>query len=295
MSDTVTEPPDAATWEVSAVAYVAIALAILISCHVYFECRGSMKWNRISWDHVAGSSRGFSYACVASYRLCFFLVVLATNVVLVQQEGDNPLIGSWICFATFTVWSWSLIGLYCLLAAGASILEAIGKSPEGRMATVFCCATWVLFEVMLPVSCLIFLLVWTVLLPAAYQTYGSSAGLLSLPALAAHNLNFVFMFVETMLNRLCITTYHLVFMFYYGGIYVIFSWLFFAKYHFFFYFFIDWRYPLVLFGYTGLLSLLCTFFFVGRCIVNCVKPPLYASELDESCSDIDAPTSESDA
>ena len=35
-----TEPPDAATWEYSAVAYVSIALALLIAIHVYFECKG---------------------------------------------------------------------------------------------------------------------------------------------------------------------------------------------------------------------------------------------------------------
>ena len=60
--------------------------------------------------------------------------------------------------------------------------------------------------------------------------------------------NFLFMFVEALVNRLCITTFHLTFIFYYGALYVIFSWIFFSFYHFFFYFFIDWRYSLVLMG-----------------------------------------------
>lgn len=140
-------------------------------------------------------------------------------------------------------------------------------------------------QVMLPVSFLIFLLVWLVLLPAAYHTSGTAMGLFTPPALAAHNLNFVFMFIEALVNRLCITTYHLIFIFYYGGLYVIFSWIFFAFQHFFFYFFIDWRYPLVLIGYSGLLCMLTTFFFIGRSIVNCVKPPLYTWDLDESESE----------
>eukprot|EP00435_Cladocopium_sp_Y103_P023432 s3264_g5.t1 len=146
---------------------------------------------------------------------------------------------------------------------------------------------------MLPVSFLIFLAVWLVLLPVAYQTSGTDMGLLSLPALASHNLNFLFMFVEALVNRLCITTYHLTFIFYYGAIYVIFSWIFFSFYHFFFYFFIDFRYPLVLIGhlvrqaasYTALLVMLTIFFFLGRCIVNCVKPPLYTWDLEESEDD----------
>ena len=94
--------------------------------------------------------------------------------------------------------------------------------------------------------------------------------------------------MEALVNRLCITTYHLTFMFYYGASYVtgrcfgtflfsiiygmssfpltnsniffkmgtlhqqvIFSWIFFKEYHFFFYFFIDWRYPLVLIGFLA--------------------------------------------
>lgn len=45
------------------------------------------------------------------------------------------------------------------------------------------------FQVMLPVSFLIFLAVWLVLLPAAYHTTGTDMGLLSPAALASHNLN----------------------------------------------------------------------------------------------------------
>ena len=101
---------------------------------------------------------------------------------------------------------------------------------------------------MLPVSFLIFLAVWLILLPAAYKSTGTDMGLFSAPSLAAHNLNFVFMLTEALLNRLCITSYHFIFVFYYGGLYVVFSWIFYAFHHFFFYFFIDWRYPLVLIG-----------------------------------------------
>ena len=173
------------------------------------------------------------------------------------------------------------------------------------------------FQVMLPVSFLIFLAVWLVLLPAAYHTTGTDMGLLSPAALASHNLNldcglswsnvcwlhgwgmvavgkpwcstiserspvfaatiaarlalllmheplpaglffscrnFLFMFVEALVNRLCITTFHLTFIFYYGALYVIFSWIFFSFYHFFFYFFIDWRYSLVLMGSLAALA-----------------------------------------
>ena len=35
-------------------------------------------------------------------------------------------------------------------------------------------------------------------------------------------------------------------------------------------------------GYTALLVTLTIFFFLGRSIVNCVKPPLYTWDLEES-------------
>ena len=261
---------------------MACGRLVLCSFAIQFVRRasGKMKWRLIEWKHIAESSRCCSASGMAAYRFAFFLVVLATDAMMVVQAGDTPLVGSWTVFATFTVWSWSLIGVYNLMAAFASLLAAMDRIPKGCVARVFCCSVWVLYEVMLPVSCLIFLLVWTVLLPLAYRTYHSDAGMLSLPSLAAHNLNFAFMLVETFLNKLCITTYHLFFMFYYGGIYVIFSWIFYYLYSFFFYFFIDWRYPFVLCGYTGLLGLLATFFFIGRGIVNCIKPALYTWELD---------------
>ena len=35
-------------------------------------------------------------------------------------------------------------------------------------------------------------------------------------------------------------------------------------------------------GYTALLVTLTIFFFLGRSLVNCVKPPLYTWDLEES-------------
>eukprot|EP00435_Cladocopium_sp_Y103_P072031 s43_g39.t1 len=259
---TVTDPPDASTWEWSAVVYVLVMLAVLISVHIPLELRRRMKWEKIR-----------------------FVVVVMTDVVIVDSSAKGTLVGGgWIIFATFTIWSWSLIGLYMALSGLMTLAALVGWKPTrpGGCTAMLCRLVWLLFEVMLPVSFLIFLSVWLVLLPVAYQTTGSDMGLLTWPALFCHNLNFLFMFLEALVNRLCITTYHLTFMFYYGASYVIFSWIFFKEYHFFFYFFIDWRYPLVLIGYTALLVTLTIFFFLGRSIVNCVKPPLYTWDLEES-------------
>lgn len=283
---TVTDPPDAVTWEWSAVVYVLVMLAVLLSVHIPLELRGRMKWEKIRTEHVVESARpAFSTQSLCLWRFFCFVVVVMTDVVIVDSSAKDTLVGGgWIIFATFTIWSWSLIGLYMLLSGLMTLATRFGNwkpSSAGRCTAMLCRLVWLLFEVMLPVSFLIFLAVWLVLLPVAYQTTGGDMGLLTWPALFCHNLNFLFMFVEALVNRLCITTYHLTFMFYYGASYVIFSWIFFKEYHFF-YFFIDWRYPLVLIGYTALLVTLTIFFFLGRSIVNCVKPPLYTWDLEES-------------
>lgn len=265
--------------------YVLVMLAILLSCHIPLELRGRMKWEKIRTEHVVESARpACSTQFLCLWRFFCFVVVVLTDVVIVHSSAKGTLVGGgWIIFATFTIWSWSLIGLYMLLS-GCMTLATLGgwKAAPGTCTAMLCRLVWLLFEVMLPVAVLIFLAVWLVLLPVAYQTTGSDMGLLTWPALFCHNLNFVFMFAEALMNRLCITTYHLTFMFYYGASYVIFSWIFFEEYHFFFYFFIDWRYPLVLIGYTALLVTLTIFFFLGRSLVNCVKPPLYTWDLEES-------------
>ncbi|CAK8994767.1 Uncharacterized protein SCF082_LOCUS4065 [Durusdinium trenchii] len=266
------DPPDASTWERSAVIYVALMLLVLISLHVRWECRKQMKWEQISWEHVAEGRDRSRVRALSVFRLCCCLVVLANDGILIFFTREMPLLGGWKIFGTFTVWSWTLIGIYMGLAGVASLSHACKIKPNKVVVAVLCRFLWLLFEVMLPVSFLIFVVVWLVLLPAAYQTSGTDLGLLSLPALAAHNLNVVFMLIEARLNRLCMTSFHLIFIFYYGALYVIFSWILFGINHNFFYFFIDWRYPVVLIGYTGILSMLAGFFFICRWMVNRAKP-----------------------
>ena len=55
-----TEPPDAATWEYSAVAYVSIALTLLIATHVYFECTGFLAIGSNLFPHPLPETVVFS-------------------------------------------------------------------------------------------------------------------------------------------------------------------------------------------------------------------------------------------
>eukprot|EP00930_Biecheleria_cincta_P026386 TRINITY_DN18602_c0_g2_i3.p1 TRINITY_DN18602_c0_g2~~TRINITY_DN18602_c0_g2_i3.p1 ORF type:complete len:380 (-),score=19.63 TRINITY_DN18602_c0_g2_i3:549-1688(-) len=274
------DPADAARWQQLCVTYVVVVLLLLGTTHVWLAYTKRMKWDKIEWTYLSRGRGRCSALVMALFRAAFAIIVISVNVGLYFQVSDNPLFpGGWIIFATFTVWSWTLIGVYMALAAFASLADVLKYQPTGLAAHTFCCGMWVLFEVMVSVAVLITICVWLVLLPAAYKFRGSDMGLLSFFPFASHNFNTAFMLFEAVTNRLCITTPHLIFVFYYGAAYAIFSWWWYSRYHFFFYFFIDWRYAFALIGYTLLLSSLALYFFVGRCLVNCIKPSAYSSKL----------------
>eukprot|EP00438_Fugacium_kawagutii_P024599 Skav200067 [mRNA] locus=scaffold838:135742:142365:- [translate_table: standard] len=199
-------------------------LAILISVHIPLEIRGRMKWQKIRWEHVSESARG---TCCPTWCLCVWRL---------------------FCCSAAPGLSWSdAPRLLSDFPGGVAGAAARGISDFRFHDQVSGVQLRVQVVIDLP---------WGI---TTCPGTGSDMGLLSWPALASHNLNFFFMLMEALVNRLCITTYHLTFIFYYGAIYVIFSWVFFHFYHFFFYFFIDWRYPGVLIGHLDQL-LTCDLF-----------------------------------
>lgn len=87
------DPPDASTWERSAVIYVALMLLVLISLHVRWECRKQMKWEQISWEHVAEGRDRSRVRALSVFRLCCCLVVLANDGILIFFTREMPLLG----------------------------------------------------------------------------------------------------------------------------------------------------------------------------------------------------------
>mmetsp|Transcript_64076 Transcript_64076/g.167748 ORF Transcript_64076/g.167748 Transcript_64076/m.167748 type:complete len:348 (+) Transcript_64076:2-1045(+) len=282
------EVPDMKWTEPACVGYLACILLANIAIHVCLHKRGRMMWEVVTWQAMGRGIGCCSALAMACYRLLFAAYVLYVDWVMLNLEPSdltgagadavkadspqaNPASAGPGIFATFTVWSWTLVGVYFALAGAISLATACGCSPEGKWAHRFCCFTWALFEVMFACALLICVVVWGILLPISYMLFGSDGGLLAWYCLSAHNLNVVFMVVEASVNRLCFVKAHYVFVVYYGGLYVVFSWVWFYLHGFFFYFFIDWRHWFALVGYTVLLLALAFYFFVGRCLVNCVK------------------------
>lgn len=255
--------------EWACVGYVGVILSLVIALHVYLGRKGVMFFDALEWSHISRGGTKCGPGLMAAYRLLFAAFVFGTDVSMYYRVSTalHTASGGLQVFGTFTIWSWTLIGVYFALASVASLADALGFRPKAT-GSIFCCAVWVLFEVMFTVALLIWLAVWAVLLPEAYYVYGSDAGMLSFIPFCAHNLNVVFMVTDACLNRLCFASAHLVFVMYYSAAYVVFSWAFFLYNGYFFYFFIDWRQPLALAGYTTLLLFMTAFFFLGRC---CLK------------------------
>jgi hypothetical protein len=239
-----------AVWtEIAAVLYVILWLTTLAIFHQRFHRAGLMRWDTIKWCHVARSVHTcVSPVWMALFRFSFAVYVFVILGMSISNLGVQAL-------ATFTMWSWGLIGVYGLVTATVSALEAAGVEMSGKLADALVCGIWVSFQVLTSVAILICVVVWFALVPI-------EPWLISFVPLSAHNLNVVFMVAELLLNRMPFVRTHAFFPMYYGAAYIIFSWFYCLSTGIVLYFFIDWRTVKALAGYT---VLICTMYasFVG--------------------------------
>lgn len=99
-------------------------------------------------------------------------------------------------FTTFTVWCFVTQGIYFCLASFCTIWAGLGGWPLPGVAA----ATWVLFEVSLPMALLVTTVSTFVLFPAAERSGSDALAIMRRwPALVMHNLNVVFMVLELLL------------------------------------------------------------------------------------------------
>uniref|UniRef100_A0A7S0FBS4 Glycerophosphocholine acyltransferase 1 n=1 Tax=Pyrodinium bahamense TaxID=73915 RepID=A0A7S0FBS4_9DINO len=258
---------------------MAVFSAALARIHVRCIHSGAMGWGALQWSHVACGIRGLRPVTMAAYRFGFAAYVFCILVLATSghgRQGRAALAGGPTAFATFTVWCWSLIGVYGIAAGIVSALAAAGVQGSSPCAAAAACVVWVLFEVMFSCAVLVFLVVWLVLIPQAYVMTHTDLGLLGWQPVSMHNLNLLFMMTEMLLNRLIFVPAHALFAMYYGITYIVFSWLWFAYAGVFFYFFIDWRRPLVVLGYTVLIALVWASFVGGQQLTRWAKRGLMA-------------------
>lgn len=279
------------------IVYMCVFLCGLVYTHRRWQGQGRMRWQDLKWEHCA-RGHGLSSRTMAVYRLCFSVgVLLGVGGAASEDPKDSgdgrPALGGPQVLATVTVWSFALIGVYQFIAGVVSAADARGiigfegqsseDSKASRRWRNLCCFQWALFETMLSVALLVTTLVWCVLLPFAFATLGDDGGLFSWEALSAHNLNIVFMVIDARLNGLWFNPAHVVYCFYYGSSYIVFSWFWFVVDDKFYYFFIDFRDMWTLLGYTACIAIMFGCFKVGACFNTWIKP----------ATDVRAPTSSS--
>lgn len=207
---------------------------------------------------------------MALFRLSFGVYVFIILGMAISRPVANKkgqLMGGVQVLGTFTMWSWTLIGVYGLVTGALSGFEAAGVDVSGKVADTLARAIWVAFEVLTSMSMLICLVVWFVLVPLM-------PSLISFVPLSAHNLNVLFMVTEMWLNRMPFVRAHVLFSMYYGMMYIVFSWIYCLCTGLVFYFFIDWRKVIVLPGYTVLIAVLYASFAGSRRLSNWIKKDL---------------------
>merc|ERR1712232_499447 len=97
------------------------------------------------------------------------------------------------------------------------------------------------------------------------------------------------MLFEARVNRLILAPGHVVFAIWYGLLYLVFSWIWFWNTGKFWYFFIDWRSPVAVFGYLVLLVVLWGAFHISACVCVRLKPTDVSSNELMIISDVATP------
>ena len=132
-------------------------------------------------------------------------------------------------FSPFTVWCWSLLGLYFFMVSVAGIAEFMHNDMLLAITTsaLYVQACTVLFEVSFSVAFLVSSIVTYVLIPGC-ERQGVPVDAFYKPfSLLFHNANVVFSCLESLVNTITFVPCHFVFVVLFGTMYVVFSWLWF--------------------------------------------------------------------
>jgi hypothetical protein len=165
-------------------------------------------------------------------------------------------------FATFTIWSWTLLGIYLTLA---SLYSLTSSNPQSfvQQSDTLAYITSILFEISMPMAFLVSYIVTYVIIPSMAKSGLNLNPLYSTTALLSHNANIIFVAIEMILNRVAVNELHFPFIIFYACAYVAFAWVWYRYRGFFFYFFLDYNHPLAVPFHIGLLCVVAIMFSFG--------------------------------
>ena len=230
---------------------VAIVSAALLGLRHYGES-DALGWQECTLTLVADPPAQFvrpaALLSLRFLRLAVVFAVLAASFldegIEIEPEGSKGIkVRIWGAgrFATFTVWCWTLQGVYFALACYSFfLLPPRGGLDPSNDFSLLAAVALVLFETNLATSILVTVVVSFVLFPHAMKSsVDTNYNLLCRPAaLMMHNANVIFMVGELLLTGMPVFLGHFAFAVLLGCAYVIFAWVWYARVGMFFYFFL---------------------------------------------------------
>lgn len=228
---------------------------------------GEFKWNTLRKEHVTHPARGMSTTSLAVMRFAFVAGVLSVYVYVGWDKASG------ILYA-FTGWSWSVIGVYFVLAGIATFTSS--ESTREEPATSFHCFIWALFQVVTVSAVFVTVIVYLVLMPSVWIPAGFDAMMaafyLNVPSFVMHHFNVIFMLVEAYCNRMTFCRTHVLFGLVYGNTYIVFTWWYYFNDGLIIYFFLDIRDSFTWISYLLLMATLYGFFvLVMKFTAPCLK------------------------
>lgn len=225
-----------------------------------------------------------AYVMLAIRLLLGMVIWLSSCYVIFEPEGlrlkievrgkvKNVYLRNHRRFTTFTMWCWSLLGWYMLLASLCSFAALPGSNLQ--LPHQLLELTPILFEVAFAMSYLVTVVVSFVLIPGQIKKGLPNSAFFSPVSLLAHNFNVLAMMVEVCLSRMTVQIRHLPYVILFGLAYICFSWIWFELTGIFYYFFLDYEHPNALLWLMGLLGACSAFYMLG---VFLTAAEQYASE-----------------
>jgi hypothetical protein len=167
----------------------------------------------------------------------------------------------------FTVWCWSLQGIYFAAAVYLGLAHILHWSVHPVVLT----ATPILYEISFATAYLVTFLVTYVLIPGTIRRGVNPTTFFKFFPLLMHNANALFMMTELLLNDIPFRFSHFPYIVFFGQAYVIFSWHVYRRIGVFYYFFLDYELKFAVIWQLGLLfvvkSLLYVTLLVGMLIM----------------------------
>lgn len=227
---------------------VAIVATVLLGLWHYDDLGWEECTIALVADPPAQLVRPAALLSVRFLRFAVVFAVLAASYTDVgfemEPEGSKGIkVRIWGAgrFATFTVWCWTLQGVYFALTCYSFFLlpPETGTAGADKFSLIAAVAL-VLFETSLATSILVTVVVTFVLFPHAMKSsVDSNCEALCRPAaLMMHNANVAFMVGELLLTGMPVFLSHFAFGVLLGCTYVVFAWVWYARVGMFFYFFL---------------------------------------------------------